>query len=209
MKDKELLSQLRASRGFDVAEVASAKIGRIARWFARENLNTAVIGASGGVDSSLVLALACAAKIQRVVALVMPIEGQGATRQTEAAARGRAAATAVGAEIWEAPLGPALAHAIATLSRASGLAFNAWAEGQCLSVMRTPALYGAVALLRAYGHRAVVVGTTNRDEGAYLGFFGKASDGMVDVRGRHLLDHWICSSSGSKKATTPSSNSTP
>src|SRR5213075_1289727 len=27
-----------------------------------------------------------------------------------------------------------------------------------------------------------VVGTTNRDEGAYLGFFGKASDGMVDLQ---------------------------
>jgi NAD+ synthase (glutamine-hydrolysing) len=29
---------------------------------------------------------------------------------------------------------------------------------------------------------AIVVGTTNRDEGAYIGFFGKASDGMVDVQ---------------------------
>jgi hypothetical protein len=28
----------------------------------------------------------------------------------------------------------------------------------------------------------VVVGTTNRDEGAYLGFFGKASDAMVDLQ---------------------------
>src|SRR4029079_19460688 len=27
-----------------------------------------------------------------------------------------------------------------------------------------------------------VVGTTNRDEGAYLGFFGKASDAMVDLQ---------------------------
>lgn len=176
------LPQLRASRGFDAIEVASAKIGRLARWFAREQLDAAVIGTSGGVDSSLVLALACAARIKRVVALVMPIEGRGATRQAEATARGRAAATAVGAEIWEAPLGDALAATIAALSRASGLAFDAWAEGQCLSVMRTPALYGAVALLRAHGHRAVVVGTTNRDEGAYLGFFGKASDGMVDVQ---------------------------
>ena len=146
------------------------------------DLDTAVIGASGGVDSSLVLALACAAKIPRVVALVLPIEGRGATRQTEASARGRYAATLAGAEIWEAPLGPALEQTITALSRASGLAFDAWAEGQCLSVMRTPALYGAVALLRAHGHRAVVVGTTNRDEGAYLGFFGKASDGMVDVQ---------------------------
>lgn len=153
------LPQLRASRGFDVVEVAGAKIGRLARWFAREQLDAAVIGASGGVDSSLVLALACAARIKHVVALVMPIEGRGATRQAEATARGRAAATAVGAEIWEAPLGDALAATIAALSRASGLAFAPWAEGQCLSVMRTPALDGTVALLRAHGHRAVVLKT--------------------------------------------------
>jgi NAD+ synthetase len=177
-----LLSQLRASRGFDAAEVASAKIGRLQRWFAREQLDAAVIGTSGGVDSALVLALARAARIPRVVALVMPIDGRGATRQAEATARGRTVALALGAELWEAPLGDALAETIASLARASGLAFDAWAEGQCLSVMRTPGLYGAVALLRAHGHRAVVVGTTNRDEGAYLGFFGKASDGMVDVQ---------------------------
>ena len=48
--------------------------------------------------------------------------------------------------------------------------------------MRTPALYGAAALLQSHGLRSVVVGTTNRDEGAYLGFFGKASDGMVDLQ---------------------------
>jgi NAD+ synthase (glutamine-hydrolysing) len=29
---------------------------------------------------------------------------------------------------------------------------------------------------------SVVVGTTNRSEGAYIGFFGKASDGMVDIQ---------------------------
>ncbi len=62
------------------------------------------------------------------------------------------------------------------------MAFDAWSEGQCLSVVRTPALYGAAALLQAHGLRAVVVGTTNRDEGAYLGFFGKASDAMVDLQ---------------------------
>ena len=177
-----MLSQLRSSRGFDAAEVAGAKIGRLARWFARAQLDTAVIGVSGGVDSALVLGLACAAGLRRVVALAMPIGGRGATRQEEAAARARVVAHALGAELWEAPLGDALAATIASLSRASGLAFDAWAEGQCLSVVRTPALYGAVALLRAHGHRAVVVGTTNRDEGAYLGFFGKASDGMVDVQ---------------------------
>ncbi len=177
-----LLEKLRAGRGFDAHEVAETKIGRLATWFAREQLDTAVVGVSGGVDSAVVLALLSRAKLRRVVGLAMPIAGRGATNQTRALERARLAAKACGGELWEVPLGDALAHTIGALVRASGLVFDAWAEGQTLSVVRTPALYGAVALLRAHGHRAVVVGTTNRDEGAYLGFFGKASDGMVDVQ---------------------------
>jgi NAD+ synthetase len=110
------------------------------------------------------------------------VRARGATRQDEATSRGRLVAEAVGAEIWEAPLAGAHAAVIASLTAASGLAFDAWSEGQTLSVVRTPALYGAAALLQAHAHRSIVVGTTNRDEGSYLGFFGKASDGMVDLQ---------------------------
>lgn len=184
----ELLATLRRARAFDVAEVADAKVSRIARWFTENHLDAAVVGVSGGVDSALTLALLMAAArrehstLRRVVALLMPIGGRGATGQREATERGLLAARALGAEVWEAPLTDALAHTITAIERGAGLAFDAWSEGQCLSVMRTPALYGAVALLRAHGHQAVVVGTTNRDEGAYTGFFGKASDAMVDVQ---------------------------
>ncbi|MFO0604667.1 MAG: NAD(+) synthase [Polyangiales bacterium] len=183
-----LLARLRASRGFDAREVAAAKVARLARWFATERLDAAVVGVSGGVDSALALALLQAvarlpaSPLRRVVGLVLPIGGRGATRQEEAAAQGRRVCEALGAEVWEAPLTGALAATVVALEGASGLRFDAWAEGQCLSVVRTPALYGAVALLRAHGHAAVVVGTTNRDEGAWLGFYGKASDGMVDVQ---------------------------
>lgn len=183
-----LLARLRVGRGFDVAEVAAAKVARLARWFAAEGLDSAVVGVSGGVDSALTLALLKTTErlpdspLKRVVALVLPIGGRGATRQADAAATATAVCTSLGAEAWSAPLTDALAATVASLETASGLRFDAWSEGQCLSVMRTPALYGAVALLRAHGHRAVVVGTTNRDEGAWLGFFGKASDGMVDLQ---------------------------
>jgi NAD+ synthetase len=186
--DEDLLPRLREARGFDTAEVAAAKVGRLTRWFAEQHLDAAVVGVSGGVDSALVLALLRAvarqagSPLRRVVALLLPIGGPGATRQVEATARGRLVAEALGAEVWEAPLTESLAATIASLSRASSLSFDAWSEGQCLSVVRTPALYGAAALLQSHGLRSIVVGTTNRDEGAYLGFFGKASDGMVDLQ---------------------------
>jgi NAD+ synthase (glutamine-hydrolysing) len=43
-------------------------------------------------------------------------------------------------------------------------------------------LYYSAAILQAQGQPSLVVGTTNRDEGAYIGFFGKASDAMVDLQ---------------------------
>ncbi len=48
--------------------------------------------------------------------------------------------------------------------------------------MRTPANYYATSLATQLGQSAIVVGTTNRDEGAYLGYVGKASDGIADVQ---------------------------
>ena len=182
----EVLGLLRQTRGFDVVEVAQAKLGRLRRFFAAQGLDCAVVGVSGGVDSALVLALLQelhrTGALRRVVALLLPIAGRGATGQAAATERGRLVARALGAEVWEAPLGAAHSALVDSLAKASKLVSTAWAEGQALSVVRTPALYGAAALLQAHGYRSLVVGTTNRDEGAYLGFFGKASDGMVDLQ---------------------------
>lgn len=184
--DIQLLAALRKSRGFDAGLVCRAKVGRITRFFREQGLDSAVVGVSGGVDSAVVLALLEAARrtgtLRRVIALLLPIKGRGATGQDHATRRGRLVAETLGAEIWEAPLDQAQTSIVGALSQASGLQFTAWAEGQALSVVRTPALYGAAALLQAHGFRSIVVGTTNRDEGAYLGFFGKASDGMVDLQ---------------------------
>jgi NAD+ synthetase len=182
----ELLQRVRWARGFDAHEVAEAKLGRLARFFGENALDAAVVGVSGGVDSALVLALLQELVrrnvLKRVVALLLPVAGRGATRQGEATVAGRLVAAALGAEVWEAPLGDAQAAVVSSLAQASRLPFTPWAEGQALSVVRTPALYGAAALLQAHGFRSLVVGTTNRDEGSYLGFFGKASDGMVDLQ---------------------------
>jgi NAD+ synthetase len=157
-------------------------------WFASQQLDAAVVGLSGGIDSAVTLALlqrvaaAPASPLRHVVAMIVPIDAPGATNQVPAAARARRVADALGADRWEVPFAETQHAATLSLEKGSGLAFDDWSAGQMLSVLRTPALYGAVALLRAHGHRAVVVGTTNRDEGAYLGFFGKASDAMVDLQ---------------------------
>ena len=88
---------------------------------------------------------------------------------------------ALGAEVWACDLSAAQAgyvDAFAGYAKSSP-----WSEGQLLCVLRTPALCTARSpCCRRTATARVVVGTTNRDEGAYLGFFGKASDAMVDLQ---------------------------
>jgi NAD+ synthetase len=183
-----VLESLRSTRGFRADAAAAAKVGRLVTWFADQQLDAAVVGLSGGIDSAVTLALLQRAAavpgspLRRVVALLVPIDAPGATNQAAATERAARVADALAAEAWEAPFADVQHAATLALEKGSGLTFDGWSAGQLLSVLRTPALYGAVSLLQANGHRPVVVGTTNRDEGAYLGFFGKASDAMVDLQ---------------------------
>jgi NAD+ synthetase len=181
----DILSDLRRQRAFDVEHALHEKARRINHYFRRCQLDAAVVGVSGGIDSAVALSLLTHARSQpdsplrRIVGLLMPIHSRGATNQDRALHRGRAVILAAEAEAWTSDLSAAQQAYVDAFSSEHS---TAWTEGQLLSVVRTPALYYAAALLQAQGARSLVVGTTNRDEGAYLGFFGKASDGMVDLQ---------------------------
>jgi NAD+ synthetase len=68
-------------------------------------------------------------------------------------------------------------RAISTLNE-----INPWTSGQLVSYIRTPMLYHLASILYEDGFPSIVVGTTNFDEIGYIGYFGKASDGAVDVQ---------------------------
>lgn len=182
-----VLDELRSRRDFEPARAVERKVELINAYFRDHSLDAAVVGVSGGVDSAVALGLLVAASraegspLSRVLAVVAPIRGRGATGQDAAAERGQAVVTAVGGdEAWVCDLSRVQAEYVASMGDKS--CSNAWSEGQLLSIVRTPAFYYAAAMLQAEGFRSLVVGTTNRDEGAYLGFFGKASDAMVDLQ---------------------------
>jgi NAD+ synthetase len=183
------LTRVRAERRFDAARVLDAKCALVEEYFTNNNLAAAVVGVSGGVDSAVVLGLLArvqqrrASTLRRVVAALAPVfVAAGATNQDGALAKGREVAARFGADVVVVDLTSATDATRHAIDRGLGGDGDAWAVGQLVSVMRTPAFYYLAARLQQQGLPSLVVGTTNRDEGSYLGFFGKASDGMVDLQ---------------------------
>lgn len=181
------LARVRAARGFDAQTYIDAKVSKVADYLRGHGLKAAVLGLSGGIDSAVVLGLLLEVKRQfpnvlvQVVPVAMPVHVTAATGQAHAEFRaGQLCAK------WDVPLHVydlVKVHAAyrEQIDRYATKPTN-WAAGQLVSTIRTPALYYTTSLLTAAGKPAVVVGTTNRDEGAYLGYVGKASDGMVDLQ---------------------------
>lgn len=183
---KKILSDLRNIRGFDTNYYVEEKIKRINDFFSSNGLDSAVIGLSGGVDSSLVYSLLEQAKkssgspIKRILGLIMPIRSTGTTGQRLAMEKAVNFANSINGEYKVVDLSDVNYSYI----ESSGFSKSPdpWSVGQLASIVRTPCLYFHAALLQSEGYKSIVVGTTNRDEGSYIGFFGKASDAMVDLQ---------------------------
>lgn len=186
---QETLARLRKRRGFSATADLEARLALLTSYFAGTGVQAAVVGVSGGVDSAVVVALLGrvlrqpGSPLRRVGAALLPVDVEaGVTGQDRATARGRLAAEAAGVDVVTVPLAAAHRATLQALASATAVAPTAFSAGQLVSTIRTPALYGLATLWSQQGTPAVVVGTTNRDEGGFLGFFGKASDGMVDVQ---------------------------
>lgn len=175
-------------RKFDTQYVLNNKLDKINRFFRDEGLDSAVVGISGGIDSALVVKLLIEASkqynspIRRVLGVFMPIHMSGGTTGQDAA---EMYVNALNFGINQTAIYKYKKLDLTQIAnRYHGLInlSNNWVQGQIDSIIRTPALYGCAADLQSEGFKSIVVGTTNRDEGAYIGFYGKASDGMVDLQ---------------------------
>ncbi len=184
------LARVRKARAFDPATYLVQKVDLLTDYLSDHNLRGAVLGMSGGIDSAVVLGILLAAQkrqpevLKRIVPLALP---------THTAAQGQMPAADRVAQLgkhWGVSIPICNLHSphysmaveIDAAISTDDPEPTPWALGQLTSYIRTPALYFATSLLTDRGCPAVVVGTTNRDEGAYLGYVGKASDGMVDLQ---------------------------
>ena len=184
-----VLQELRSFDAFDASTTIRRKAEKLNRYLRASKLSSCVVAVSGGVDSALVLALVCHASrqaespIQAIVPVLLPVfDKQAATNQDTATQR--ALELCRGQHVRPVVVDLTTAHqATKTLvDKALGVEGKGWASGQLVAYQRTPALYYITSLLSQQGRPGLVVGTTNEDEGAYLGFFGKASDGLVDIQ---------------------------
>jgi len=176
-------------RPFNAQEYIDKKVNAINKFFFRAKLDSVVIGISGGVDSALVLALFVEAakrpgsRLKQIRCLAMPIHGSGVTGQDATINKGHLLLDTYkdcGILVYR-HLDLTDAYN-AMVSQAYAQDTSDWTDGQMASVLRTPMFYYQAAILQKRGYKSIVAGTTNRDEGAYIGFFGKASDGMVDLQ---------------------------
>lgn len=139
-------------------------LSQVRQWFDHAQLNHAVIGYSGGVDSALTAAVCHSAGIS--------------TTLVRATLRNQHFSSPYAPEQFAKDFpGMSLAQYTFDLDNALN---NAGKEA-ALPIIRVSYFYAHAAQLREQGARACVVGTANFDEAAFLGFWGKSSDAAQDV----------------------------
>jgi NAD+ synthase (glutamine-hydrolysing) len=183
------LGVLRRKRGFSAGWYIETKAVLINEYFETYGLRSAVVALSGGIDSTLVAGLMAKAAaqpgsvIKELIGVCLPVfDPRAATGQDEATARGAAAAERFGFTKVSIDLTEVHAMLCDKVEWPMWQKGEGWARGQAVAYTRTPALYYITSLLTEAGVPGVLCGTTNLDEGGYLGYFGKASDGMVDLQ---------------------------
>jgi NAD+ synthase (glutamine-hydrolysing) len=155
-------------------------------YLSTHQVQTVIVAVSGGVDSALVLAMLSTFQKQvpfRLLTFTVPsFSSSGVTRQHQTVALAQTLSSHFNLPIPVLDLSP-LSNALESMCvSAVGQPKTAWAAGQAIPYLRTALLYALTAYSSEQYGRTLLVGTTNKDEGAYLGYFGKASDGLVDVQ---------------------------
>lgn len=188
----KMLDVVRQERAFDGESYIKRKVEILNEYYRKSGLKSAVVAVSGGVDSAVALGLvtrAAAQKdspIERIVAITMPaLENEGVTGQGEAWDLAREVCQTFGVKLNVIVMDQIVNSIITRVEDIIGgprKEKELWCRGQVVSYARTPTYYYVTSVLAAQGQPGLVIGTTNLSEGGFLGYFGKASDGMVDVQ---------------------------
>lgn len=183
-----LLKEEKEKRNFIIEKYINEKTDILNQYMRDCGLDSCVIAVSGGLDSSVTLGLVVEASkqknspIKKILALSIPCTNDGATNQDKSTQKAIALCDFFNIELKVVEIGEQVSNFVKSLENQTTLYSDQWSRGQAVSYFRTASIYSITSLMTSNNFRSIVVGTTNRDEGAYIGYFGKASDGMVDVQ---------------------------
>lgn len=170
---------------FNAKEYLNLKKQAIKRFCNENKIAAIVLGISGGIDSAVVLGIYKQviddrdSYLSRVIPVIAPIsKSESVSGQQEAGIDAKEIVRHFQCE--ENEFYKDLEFVQKAYLDVHG---NRWSDGQLASVIRTPLMYYVASMsYERFGNNTIVSGTTNLSEGGYIGFYGKASDGMNDIQ---------------------------
>lgn len=184
-----IIDIIRKKKKFNAKTYIEEKSNLLNIYMSKSRLDTCVVAISGGIDSAIVLGIVNHAykksnsPIKKIIPLLLPIlKSTGVTNQKCATDRGEELCKKLNLKPYIIDLTSINNQIRNTIEPILGIDGEDWAIGQLGPYSRTPILYYTTSLLNQVEFRPIICGTTNRSEGTYLGYIGKASDGMVDVQ---------------------------
>lgn len=185
---KDLLEKQKQERNFNVKEYVKTKINILNDYMNECNLDTCIVGVSGGIDSAIVLALVKKASkqfntnINNIVAVYSPVNNKGMTNIDLSYKNALSISNHLNIKLNVMDLTKINKKLDKLVTKNLGLDNDDWAVGQLVSYSRTPLMYYISTIENVHNNKSIICGTTNKDEGAFIGFIGKASDAMVDIQ---------------------------
>jgi NAD+ synthetase len=186
----EKLALYRKRRKFEVEKYVNLKCDLLNSYFEKCGLQTAIIAVSGGIDSAVVLGLLYRASQKGIIKQIIPItlpnyDSAGVTNQRESADDAQYICRIFNQKLYNIDISAtvnSIDENLQELSLDLKSRLTTWAEGQLTPYVRLPYLCYCATLAADAGKPGCIIGTTNRDEGAFLGYVGKFSDGAVDAQ---------------------------
>lgn len=179
----EKLHEVRKARNFNAREWSDQKADMFNDYMRKAGLTACLVSVSGGVDSSVTLALMVHAQkrpnspIKRVIGIAQPIKSTEKIWK-----RALLLKETYGVEIITVDQSELHTQLQSLCDTAIGVEGSAFSNGQLKSYMRTPVNFYVAQLLSQNGTPCVVLGTGNYDEDGYLYYFCKAGDGVADIQ---------------------------